>query len=324
MSPHHHRPPPSTGRVQLALNVSDLEAERRVLLRDVRRGAAQAPPGLRQLRHRRAAAQAGAHRDERGAAGHRHGRALNHLGVEVASTDDVVAAAGPASPRPASRPSTRTTRPAATPSRTRCGSTTPPVPPGRSTPSRTTTPATPVRLPLPRGPAVRPQRRGPPPPRPPGAGGGVRRGPPGRGGGRRTPGLPPLPPGFGGAVALLPPLVGGGVLGTPPTAAGPLKLLITPLTTVALLVLLITPLGPVGPAPTPPPLCVAGAVVGSLGPTCRRVPLRRYRLGTGRDRPGEPDVRARLRPVRDRAHRRRPVAGGGARDCRPGSWSSAS
>ena len=52
--------------------------------------AGQAPARVRQLRHRRAAAQAGPHRGRRGTAAR-----LNHLGVEVASTDEVVAAPGP-------------------------------------------------------------------------------------------------------------------------------------------------------------------------------------------------------------------------------------
>ena len=48
------------------------------------------------------------------------GGTLNHLGVEVASTDEVVAATGGSPPR-AWRPAARTTRPVATPCRTRSG-----------------------------------------------------------------------------------------------------------------------------------------------------------------------------------------------------------
>ena len=59
--------------------------------------------------------------------------ALNHLGVEVASTDEV-AAAGARLVRRGSRHRHRGGRPAATPSRTRCGSRTRTVRPGRSTP----------------------------------------------------------------------------------------------------------------------------------------------------------------------------------------------
>ena len=52
-------------RVQLALNVSDLDEADRLLLHALRCGPGQGPPGLRQLRRRRAAAQAGAHRGRR-------------------------------------------------------------------------------------------------------------------------------------------------------------------------------------------------------------------------------------------------------------------
>ena len=81
-------------RVQLALNVSDIDEAVDVLLQALRDRAGQAPAGLRQLRHRRPAAQA---RLDGGP--HAHGAmgsvgALNHLGVEVETTDEVTAATG--------------------------------------------------------------------------------------------------------------------------------------------------------------------------------------------------------------------------------------
>ena len=56
----------TVSRVQLALNVADLDAGRRLLHEALRRRAGEAPSRIRQLRRRRAAAQAGAHRGRRG------------------------------------------------------------------------------------------------------------------------------------------------------------------------------------------------------------------------------------------------------------------
>ena len=71
-------------RVQLALNVDDLDESVAFYSQAVRHRAGQGPARLRQLRGRRAAAQAGA-------ASRTPARAarLNHLGVEVADTDTV-------------------------------------------------------------------------------------------------------------------------------------------------------------------------------------------------------------------------------------------
>ena len=75
---------------------------------------------LRQLRHRRAAAEAGAHR------GHaRAGGTLNHLGVEVESTDEVAAAKARLAAEGLATATERTRWRVATPCRTRCGSTHP-------------------------------------------------------------------------------------------------------------------------------------------------------------------------------------------------------
>ena len=65
------------------------------------------------------------------------GGALNHLGVEVETTDEVKAASGRLN-EAGLETDARTRRPAATPSRTRSGSATPTVPHGRSTPSSPT------------------------------------------------------------------------------------------------------------------------------------------------------------------------------------------
>ena len=75
-------------RVQLALRVADLEAADRLLLPPVRHQPGQAPPRLRQLRHRRAAAEAGPARGR--------GRARRPAWTTSASrsrTTDLVAAA---------------------------------------------------------------------------------------------------------------------------------------------------------------------------------------------------------------------------------------
>ena len=68
------------------------------------------------------------------ARGHGVVGALNHLGVEVETTDEVAAATGRL-PTRGSRPRSRSRRPVATPSRTRCGWTIPTERRGRSTPS---------------------------------------------------------------------------------------------------------------------------------------------------------------------------------------------
>ena len=107
-------------RVQLALNVSDLEAS--VAFYSTLFGVephkrrpgyanfAVAEPPLKLV-----LIEVG---DE--ARGHGTAGALNHLGVEVESTDEVAAGSARLRPR-ASRRSTRTTRPVATRCRTRCG-----------------------------------------------------------------------------------------------------------------------------------------------------------------------------------------------------------
>ena len=63
---------------------------------------------------------------------------LNHLGVEVESTDDVSRRRRPASPTRAWPPRPKTRSRAATRCRTRCGSTRPTASRGRSTPSSPT------------------------------------------------------------------------------------------------------------------------------------------------------------------------------------------
>ena len=73
--------------------------------------------------------------------------ALNHLGVEVETPEEVAAATGRLSDT-GSRPRSKSRRPAATPSRTRSGSATPTERRGRSTPSW------PTRRPRPASPAT--------------------------------------------------------------------------------------------------------------------------------------------------------------------------
>ena len=120
-------------RVQLALNVSDLDeavdfysklfgtepAKRRPGYANF----AIADPPLKLVLMEAADAR-----------GHGSAGALNHLGVEVETTDEVAAASRPADAPRGSRPRSRTRRPAASPSRTRCGSAIPTVRRGRSTP----------------------------------------------------------------------------------------------------------------------------------------------------------------------------------------------
>ena len=79
-------------RVQLALNVADLDAAVDFYSQALRRRAGQAPSRLRQLRHRRAAAEAGADREPGRTAGEGVAGALNHLGVEVETPEEVQAA----------------------------------------------------------------------------------------------------------------------------------------------------------------------------------------------------------------------------------------
>ena len=142
-----HRSDPVHGPASSSPSTSVTWRRASLLLGDVRRGAAQAPSRVRQLRRRGAAAGARCSSRRARARGAPGRSALNHLGVEVSSVEDVAAARTRFTEAGLARPSTRTTRRAATPSRTRCGSTTPPVPRGRSTPSRTTTPPPPVRRP---------------------------------------------------------------------------------------------------------------------------------------------------------------------------------
>ena len=116
-------------RIQLALNVDDLDSLDRLLLRAVRHRAGQAPARLRQLRRRRAAAQAGPDREPRprrvGQPPRRRGGRHRHRRRR----------ADPARRAPAWPRSTSATRPAATPSRTSSGSRAPPTASaGRSTP----------------------------------------------------------------------------------------------------------------------------------------------------------------------------------------------
>ena len=101
---------------------------RRLLLEALRHRAGQGPAGLRQLRHRRAAAQARAHRGQR-RAGHaepprRRGR-VDRRGDRAPRTPGRARASTP-------RPRTRSR--AASPCRTRSGSTPPTASRGRSTP----------------------------------------------------------------------------------------------------------------------------------------------------------------------------------------------
>ena len=133
----------TTSRVQLALNVSDLEASVAFYSAHVRGRAAKRRPGLRQLRRRRAAAQARPHRDHAttSAAPERSARSTTSVSRSP-SVEGVTAARERLRRSRAWPPSTRTTPPAATRCRTRCGSTTRPALRGRSTPSRTTTPPT--------------------------------------------------------------------------------------------------------------------------------------------------------------------------------------
>ena len=80
-------------RVQLALNVSDLDEAIAFYSKLFGTEPAKLRPGLRQLRHRRSPAQAGADGGPE-ARGSGVAGALNHLGVEVGTTDEVSAATG--------------------------------------------------------------------------------------------------------------------------------------------------------------------------------------------------------------------------------------
>ena len=107
-------------RLQLALNVDDLDASIAFYSHAVRHRAGQGPARLRQLRRRRAAAEARADREPRprrlAQPPRRRGRRHRHRRRR----------ADPPRPRPASPRSTSATRPAATPSRTSSGSRAPP------------------------------------------------------------------------------------------------------------------------------------------------------------------------------------------------------
>ena len=93
-------------RVQLALNVADIDAAVEFYSKLFGARTGQASPRLCQLRHRVPAAEAGPHRDCRRPAPTGVTGALNHLGVEVDADEEVQAAtrrladAGPGSRRP--------------------------------------------------------------------------------------------------------------------------------------------------------------------------------------------------------------------------------
>ena len=115
-------------RVQLALNVADLDEAVEFYTKLFGTAPAKIRDGLRQLRHRRAAAEAGAHRG----AGEPAARSTTS-----ASRSSPPTRSPPPRPRcrPTGWPPTRRsgTR-AASPCRTRCGSTDPTASRGRSTP----------------------------------------------------------------------------------------------------------------------------------------------------------------------------------------------
>ena len=120
-------------RVQLALNVDDLDEAVDLLLQAVRHRAGQATSRLRQLRHRRAAAQARADREPR------PGRLAQPPRRRGGDTDTRRRRADPARRRRAGLRRRARTRPAATPSRTSSGSRArPTASSGRSTPSSPT------------------------------------------------------------------------------------------------------------------------------------------------------------------------------------------
>ena len=117
-------------RVQLALNVSDLDAAVAFYSKLFVDRAGQAAPGLRELRGRRSAAEARAHRGRRLAGQPEPPRRRG--GVDRGGRRGPAQRLAGDGPRDA-RPRTRWR--AATRCRTRCGSTTPTARRGRSTPS---------------------------------------------------------------------------------------------------------------------------------------------------------------------------------------------
>ena len=121
---------------------------RRVLLQALRRRAGQAPAGLRQLRHRRPAAQARPDRGPHGSGSRDRSAHSTTSASRSRPPDEVTAATGRLSDAGARDRRSRSRRPAATPSRTRSGSATPTARPGRSTP------CWPTRRPRPASPAT--------------------------------------------------------------------------------------------------------------------------------------------------------------------------
>ena len=112
-----HDPYHDTGRVQLALNVSD-STGRWLLSKLFDTDPAKRKPGYANFAIDAAPAQAGAHRE-------REGGSINHLGVEVEDTDLVRQAGERFSVTGIGHRCRGTRWSAATPSRTRCGSTAP-------------------------------------------------------------------------------------------------------------------------------------------------------------------------------------------------------
>ena len=103
-------------RVQLALNVDDLDDRNHVLLQAVQHRAGQGQARLRQLRDRRAAVEAGAAGEPRPGRHPQPPRGGGRLQRRRACRDR------PAWPRTACSPRRRSAPPAASPPRTRCGS----------------------------------------------------------------------------------------------------------------------------------------------------------------------------------------------------------
>ena len=119
-------------RVQLALNVSDIDEAVEFYSKLFGTEPAKRQPGYANFAIADPPLKLVLMEDPT-ARGHGTVGALNHLGVEVETPDEVTAATGRLSDT-GSRPRSRSRRPVATPSRTRSGSATPTVRPGRSTP----------------------------------------------------------------------------------------------------------------------------------------------------------------------------------------------
>ena len=124
-------------RVQLALNVSDIDEAVEFYSKLFGAEPAKRQPGYANFAIADPPLKLVLIEDAH-ARGHGTDGALNHLGVEVETPDEVTAAIRATERARGWRTKARTTRPAATPSRTRSGSATPTVRPGRSTPSSPT------------------------------------------------------------------------------------------------------------------------------------------------------------------------------------------